>query len=146
MKNSSTVPAVNQIESHPFLSNSKLFKWMRERGIEMTAYGPLASVGLEWNMNKNISPLEVPLIKNLAIKYGVTPAAICIKWQIQRGIITIPKSSTRDRIYSNIDVFDFGMTDEEISSIEALNRDMRNAPYDIHGIGKHKYWPFRIPF
>jgi diketogulonate reductase-like aldo/keto reductase len=112
----------------------------------MTAYAPLASVGVEWNLNKNISPLEVPLIKNLAIKYGVTPAQICIKWQIQRGAIAIPKSSTKDRIYSNIDVFDFRMTDEEISSIETVNRDLRNAPFDIYGIGKHKYWPFRIPF
>jgi len=111
----------------------------------MTAYAPLASVGLAWNRN-NLNPLEVPLIKNLAIKYGVTPAAICIKWQIQRGIIVIPKSSTKDRIYSNIDVFDFEMTDEEISSIETVNRDMRNAPFDVYGIGKHKYWPFRIPF
>jgi diketogulonate reductase-like aldo/keto reductase len=144
MKNSSTVPAVNQIESNPFLSNSKLFKWMRERGIEMTAYSPLSSVG--YFGNKNISPLEVPLIKNLAIKYGVTPAAICIKWQIQRGVIAIPKSSTKDRIYSNIDVFDFGMTDEEISDIEALNRDLRNFTFDFYGIGKHRHWPFRIPF
>jgi len=130
IKNSSTVPAVNQVESHPFISNSKLLKWLRERGIEMTAYSPLASAGMEWNKS-TLSPLEVPLIKNLAIKYGVTPAAICIKWQIQRGVIAIPKSSTKDRIYSNIDIFDFRMTDEEISSIEDLNRDLKVCTLDV---------------
>jgi diketogulonate reductase-like aldo/keto reductase len=105
-------------------------KWLRERGIEMIAYSPLASVGVEWNKN-TLSPLEVPLIKNLAIKYGVTPAAICIKWQIQRGVIAIPKTSKKDRIYSNIDIFDFGMTDDEISSIEDLNRDLRICTLDV---------------
>jgi diketogulonate reductase-like aldo/keto reductase len=85
---------------------------------------------MEWNKS-TLSPLEVPLIKNLAIKYGVTPAAICIKWQIQRGVIAIPKSSTKDRIYSNIDIFDFRMTDEEISSIEDLNRDLKVCTLDV---------------
>ncbi len=144
IKNSSTVPAVNQVESHPFNSNTKLLKWLGERDIKMVAYAPLARCGEE--DRKTPSPLEIPLIETLALKYNVTPAAICIQWQIQRGVIAIPKSSKRDRIYSNVDIFEFAMTDEEISSIEALNIDMRNCAFDIYGIGRHKYWPFRIPF
>lgn len=145
IKNSSTVPAMIQVESHPFLSNAKLLNWCRERGIEMTAYSPLARTGTSEEKNTT-SPLEIPLIKDLAKKYNVSPAAICIKWQTQRGVIVIPKSATKERIIANINIFDFDMTDEEIASINALNKDWRNNTWSQYGINKHKNWPFAIPF
>ncbi len=144
IKNSSTVPAVNQVESHPFNSNTKLLKWLGERDIKMVAYSPLARCGVE--DRKTPSPLEIPLIETLAQKYNVTPAAICIKWQMQRGVIAIPKSCSEERIISNINIFGFEMTDEEIASIETLNRGLRNCGFDVFGLPKHKNWPFRIPF
>jgi aldehyde reductase len=145
IKNSSTVPVMNQVESHPFLSQEKLLKWCRQRNIELTAYSPLARSGTEEEKNTT-SPLDIPLIKDLAKKYNVSPAAICIKWQTQRGVIVIPKSATKERIISNINIFHFDMTEDEIASINALNKDWRNNTWTQYGINKHKNWPFAIPF
>jgi len=144
IKNSSTVPAVNEVESHPFNNNSKLLKWMNERGIEMIAYSPLARAGMK--DRKTPSPLEVPLLEYMAMSYNKTPADICLKWQTQRNVIAIPKSSTEHRIISNINIFDFWLSEKEIASIEDLNKDMRNFTWDVFGIDKHKNWPFKIPF
>jgi len=143
--NSSTVPVVNQVECHPYLSQEKLLRWCRDRNIELTAYSPLARTGTAEDKNTT-SPLDIPLIKDLAKKYSVTPAAICIKWQTQRGVIVIPKSATRERVISNINIFDFDMTDEEVAAINALNKDWRNNTWTQYGINKHKNWPFAIPF
>ena len=70
IKNSSTVPAVNQVECHPYLSQEKLLQWCRQRGIHLTAYSPLARTGTAEEKNTT-SPLDIPLIKELAAKYGV---------------------------------------------------------------------------
>jgi len=144
IKNSSTVPVVNQVESHPFNSNSKLLKWMNDRNIEMIAYSPLASPGMK--DRKTPSPLDVPLIEYIGMSYNKTPADICLKWQTQRNVIAIPKSSTEHRINSNINIFDFWLSEKEMASIEDLNKDMRNFTWDVFGIDKHKNWPFKIPF
>ncbi len=110
----------------------------------MIAYSPLARCGVE--DRKTPSPLEIPLIETLALKYNVTPAEICIKWQVQRGVIAIPKSCSEQRIITNINIFGFEMTNEEIASLESLDRGMRNCALDMYGIPKHKNYPFRIPF
>ena len=145
IKNSSTVPAVNQVESHPYLSNEKLLKFCKEKGIAMVAYSPLARTGTE-EEKKYPSPLEIPVIKELADKYGVNPAAICIKWQTQRGVIVIPKSATKERIIANINIFHFNLTAEEMSAINALNKNWRNCEFNLNGIDKHKDWPFGIDY
>lgn len=145
IKNSSTVPVVNQVECHPYLNQAKLLEWCRQRGIVLTAYSPLARTGTAEEKNTT-SPLDIELIKDLAKKYGVSPAAICIKWQTQRGVVVIPKSATKERIISNINIFDFDLTKEEMESINALNKDWRNNTWCQFGINKHKNWPFAIPF
>ena len=145
IKGSSTVPAVNQVESHPFLSNEKLLQFCRQRDIHLVAYSPLARTGTSEEKNTT-SPLEIPLIKELAEKYKVTPAAICIKWQTQRGVIVIPKSATKERIISNINIFHFELTGEEVAAISALDKNWRNCTFSIHGLDKHKEWPFAIEF
>jgi aldehyde reductase len=145
IKNSSTVPVMNQVESHPYLSNYRILNWCRERGIYLTAYSPLARTGTVEEKHTT-SPLDIPVIKDLAQKYGKSAAQICIKWQVQRGVIVIPKSQTKERIISNIDIFDFDLTDQEIEAINALNKDWRNNTWDQYGINKHKNWPWQIPF
>lgn len=145
IENSSTVPAVNQVECHPYLSQEKLLKWCSDRGIRLTAYSPLARTGTAEQKNTT-SPLDIPLVKELAKKYNVSPAAICIKWQTQRGVIVIPKSATKERIVSNIDLFGFDLTEEEVRAVSALNKDWRNNTWSQYGINKHKNWPFAIPF
>lgn len=108
------VPVVNQVECHPLLNQLKLQEYCDAKGIRITAWSPL--------MKGN---LDLPLLQELAAKYGKTPAQIVLRWDLQRGIITIPKSVTPERIRENADIFDFALSDEDMEAINGLNQDHR---------------------
>ncbi|CAG2181491.1 unnamed protein product, partial [Oppiella nova] len=139
------VPAVNQVESHPFLSNERLRQFCADKGIQLVAYSPLARTGTSEQKNTT-SPLDIPLVQELAAKYSVTAAAICIKWQTQRGVVVIPKSATKERIESNIRIFGFDLTEEEMTAMNALDKNWRNCTFSEYGIQSHKEWPFSRDF
>ena len=94
------------------------------------------------------SLLDDPRLKNIADKYGKSVAQILIRFQVQRGVVVIPKSVTRSRIESNICVFDFKLTPEELATIESFDNSFRlinlraNGPF-VYG---HKHYPFNLPF
>ncbi|CAG2108764.1 unnamed protein product, partial [Medioppia subpectinata] len=142
VKKSSTVPAINQIESHPYLNNEKLIQFCGQRNIHLTAYSPLARLG----NGIDVSPLELPLIKELAKKYSVGEGAVCIRWQTQRGLSVIPKSSSKERLKANLNVFHFTLTDGEVKAILALNQNMRTSKHNRHGADKSKNNPFLIEY
>ncbi len=110
----SVVPAVNQIEYHPLLTNEKVKAYCDEKGIKVTAWSPL--------MQGN---LDLPLLTDLAAKYGKSPAQIVLRWDLQKGVITIPKSSNPDRIAANTDLYDFELSAEDIAAIDRLNQNRR---------------------
>lgn len=113
------VPAINQIELHPFFQQRELRAYHAEHGIVTEAWGPIArgAVG------------DDPLLVTLASSYGRTPAQIALRWEIQHGIVTIPKSATPERIASNFDVFDFELSADDMAMIDALDRpDGRFGP------------------
>ena len=143
IKNSSTVPAVNQVECHPYLNQNQLLDFCRERGIVLVAYSPMGMTGPSASA---VPPIRMPLIKGLAEKYGVNEGQVLLRYQIQRGIVVIPKSSTKERIISNINIFDFKLTDEEITAINRLEKGYRCHPHTEMGIGRHKNYPFNLPF
>lgn len=143
--NSNTVPVINQVESHPYLSQAKLLAFCRERGIELTAYSPLARTGTVEKKNTT-SPLEDEAIVAIAKAHQVSPAQVCIRWQVQRGVVVIPKSATESRIKSNFQVFDFTLTEQELAQVDGLNKDWRNNTWTQFGINRHKNYPFNIPF
>lgn len=142
---SDTVPVINQVESHPYLNQGKLIKYCHSKGIELTAYSPLARTGTVEKKNTT-SPLEDPVIVNIAKAHNVSPAQVCIRWQVQRGIIVIPKSATEARIKSNFNVFDFALTEDELAQVTGLNSDWRNNTWTQYGINRHKNYPFNIEF
>lgn len=107
-------PMVNQVELHPLLTQKKLLAFCRKEGIQLESWRPL--------MNGN---LDVPLLADLAAKYGKTPAQIAIRWQLQLGIVTIPKSVRPERIRENAGVFDFVLEPEDVVRIDALNENRR---------------------
>lgn len=107
-------PMVNQVELHPLLTQKKLLAFCRKEGIQLESWRPL--------MNGN---LDVPLLAELAAKYDKTPAQIAIRWQLQLGIVTIPKSVRPERIRENAGVFDFVLEPEDIVRIDALNENRR---------------------
>ncbi|WEG13042.1 aldo/keto reductase [Pullulanibacillus sp. KACC 23026] len=117
LSHTSIVPAVNQIELHPRLTQEEVRAYCKEKGIQVEAWSPLMRARL----------FEEPTLNQLAKKYGKTPAQIILRWDLDRGIITIPKSVTPSRIKENADVFDFRLTEDELKLIDALNQNERTG-------------------
>lgn len=117
IEDTGVVPVVNQVEFHPLLTQRELLKYANEQGIQLEAWSPL--------MQGN---LDLPLLQELAEKYGKTPAQIVLRWDLQQGVITIPKSVNADRIKENAGFFDFTLSDEDVKAIEDLNKDHRFGP------------------
>jgi len=114
---SEIVPAVNQVEFHPLLTQKELLAYTKEKGIQLEAWSPL--------MQGN---LDQPALKEIAAKYGKTPAQVVLRWDLQHGVVTIPKSITPSRIAENADIFDFELTAEDMDRIDSLNRNHRFGP------------------
>lgn len=114
LEDAEVVPAVNQVEFHPLLTQRELLKYCREKGIQLEAWSPL--------MHGNLHEVD---LSDLAAKYGKTPAQIILRWDIQQGVVTIPKSVTPSRIEENSQIFDFELSEEDMDKMTALNQDRR---------------------
>ena len=106
------VPAVNQIEVHPYLLNSEVRAYGAEHGIATEAWSPIAQGGV----------LGDPAITAVAERLGRTPAQVTLRWHVQRGDIIFPKSTTPSRIQENFELFDFELTEDDMVGISALDR------------------------
>ncbi|MGB8453845.1 MAG: aldo/keto reductase [Anaerocolumna sp.] len=111
------VPAVNQVESHPLLNQNELKTYCESKGIALEAYSPLGSSRGNLLQNETVCVI--------AEKYKKTPAQIVIRWDLQRGVIVIPKSVHKERIISNKEVFDFELSGDDMSLIDLLNKNHR---------------------
>lgn len=111
------IPAINQIEIHPLLTQKPLIEYCKFHGIQVEAYSPLA------RMDKQLIQNET--LVNLAQKYNKSVVQIILRWNYQCGIISIPKTKNEDRLRENINIFDFEMTKDEINSIDNLNCNYR---------------------
>jgi 2,5-diketo-D-gluconate reductase A len=117
-KETDTVPAVNQIELHPLLTQTELRKYHAEHGIATEAWSPIAQGEV----------LGEQTITSLADKYGKSPAQVVLRWHLQVGNIVFPKSVNPDRMRENIDVFDFELADDDVDAIEAMDAGHRTGP------------------
>jgi diketogulonate reductase-like aldo/keto reductase len=113
------VPAVNQIEFHPYLQSPALLDHCRQKGIQVEAWSPLMQGG---------AILQDPVLVEIARKYGKTTAQVILRWDLQRGVVTIPKSVKPKRIAENADVFDFNLTASEMTAVDRLDRHERAGP------------------
>jgi diketogulonate reductase-like aldo/keto reductase len=121
------VPAVNQIELHPFFNQAALRETHQRLGITTEAWSPLgASVRRAGGTDEE--PLTHPVIVALAEKYGKSPAQVVLRWHLDHGFVAIPKSVRPARIAENFDVFDFALTTDEIAAIDALDKGKRFGP------------------
>ncbi|GAA4710972.1 aldo/keto reductase [Brevibacillus fulvus] len=111
-------PMVNQVEFHPRLIQTELRAFCREQNIQLEAWSPLMQGQL----------LDNPLLQQIAAKYHKSVAQIILRWDLQNGVVTIPKSTKEQRIIENADVFDFQLTTEDMQQIERLNQDLRVGP------------------
>lgn len=108
-------PVINQIEVHPSFAQRPLRKELASRGIAVEAYSPLGQG----------ADLDNEVVHGIAAAHGVTPAQVILRWHTQQGIIVIPKSVSPERMKSNLDVFGFTLSAEELAAIEGLDSDMR---------------------
>lgn len=115
LKSAEIVPAVNQIELHPFLSQVPLVDYNTDKGIAVECWGPLARGKI----------FEDEILTLIAGKYAKSVAQIALRWEIQRGLITIPKSIHEKRLIENADIFNFELTPDDMKAINHLNRNER---------------------
>jgi methylglyoxal/glyoxal reductase len=108
-------PMVNQVEYHPHFNQRELHAFCQKHAIQLEAWSPLMQGGL----------FEEPVIVEIAQKYNKSAAQVIIRWDIQTGVVTIPKSVKPHRIAENADVFDFELSQEDMDKINSLNTDQR---------------------
>ncbi|AIQ77052.1 MULTISPECIES: aldo/keto reductase [Paenibacillus] len=122
LKDAEIKPMVNQVELHPYLNQQELLDFCKEQGIQLEAWSPLMQGQL----------FDQPVLKQIAAKHDKSVAQVIVRWDLQRGIITIPKSTKEHRIIENVDVFDFNLSDEDMTLINSLNQDQRVGPDPDH--------------
>lgn len=111
-------PMINQVEFHPRLTQKKLRAFCQEQGIQLEAWSPLMQGQL----------LDNPDLLDMAKKYNKSVAQIILRWDLQNGVVTIPKSTKEHRIVENANVFDFELSKEDMERIDQLNKDERVGP------------------
>ncbi|NRD76842.1 aldo/keto reductase [Bacillus sp. BRMEA1] len=122
MKDANINPMVNQVEYHPRLTQKALQAFCGEHGIQLEAWSPLIQGQL----------LDSSILQEIADRYHKTIPQIIVRWDLQNGVVTIPKSTKEHRIVENANVFDFELTKEDMQRIDELNRDNRVGPDPDH--------------
>jgi diketogulonate reductase-like aldo/keto reductase len=127
LERNTVVPAVNQIEVHPYYAQREVQDLDAEQGILTQAWSPIGGITF-YRDGQHSSTLEDPVIGDIAKPHGKTPAQVMLRWHIQQGRSVIPKSTKPQRIAENIDLFDFELTGEELAAIDALDTGKRGGP------------------
>lgn len=108
-------PMVNQVETHPFNQQKAAHEWMNKYGVQHEAWAPFGEGrgGL----------FTDPVLTKIGAKYGKTAAQVILRWHLQRGVVVIPKSTHKERMAENLNVFDFTLSDEDMKAIAALDKE-----------------------
>lgn len=120
--NNTVVPAVNQIETHPFHQRHEDQKFLRANGVQIESWAPFAEGKNDFFGN--------PLLSSIGRKYGKSVAQVTLRWLVQRGVVVIAKSVRKERIIENFSVFDFELSEEDMASIRSLDRG--ESPFFSH--------------
>ncbi len=118
MKEAEIKPMINQVEYHPRLTQVELQTFCKEQGIQLEAWSPLMQGQL----------LDQPELQEIAHKYGKSIAQVILRWDLQHGVVTIPKSTKEHRIIENAAIFDLELTAEDMGRIDVLNQNHRVGP------------------
>jgi D-xylose reductase len=120
-------PAVLQIELHPYLTQEKLIRFCRTKGIAVTAFSNLgAGSYVSLNMaTVEESCLREPVVIEIAKRHGKTEAQVVLRWAVQRGTAVIPKTTNKDRLVENLSIYDFTLSEADMTAISALNKNRR---------------------
>ncbi|MBB2948868.1 diketogulonate reductase-like aldo/keto reductase [Actinoplanes lutulentus] len=121
------VPAINQIEVHPYFTQAEVRAFGEKHGIITQAWSPIGGITF-YRDSGHTSTLQDPVIGKIAAAHGRTPAQVMLRWHLQQGRSVIPKSTNPKRIAENFDVFGFDLTAEELAAIDALDTGKRGGP------------------
>lgn len=124
----STIPAVNQVECNPFFQQKELKALLAEHDVKIEAYQPLGS--------GNAAMLSHPAVTKIAEKYGKNAGQIVLRFELQEGLIILPRSTNTERIAGNIDLFDFELTEEEMNAIRAMDTGKGKHDPEAPGIAE----------
>ncbi|HTU78665.1 MAG TPA: aldo/keto reductase [Solirubrobacteraceae bacterium] len=127
LERATVVPAVNQIECHPYFQQREVQDFNAEHGILTQAWSPIGGITFYRDGSRG-STLDDPVIGDVARTHGKTPAQVMLRWGLQHGRSVIPKSTKPSRIAENINVFDFELSAEEMAAIDSLDSDRRGGP------------------
>ncbi len=123
------VPAVNQIELHPYFTQPDVQAADAEHGILTQAWSPIGGITFYPGYgDQRVSVMDDSLLQSIAAARGKTPAQVMLRWHLQEGRSAIPKSTNPGRIAENFDVFDFELSNDELAGIDGLDRGVRNGP------------------
>ncbi|RIX48702.1 aldo/keto reductase [Paenibacillus nanensis] len=118
MEGAEIKPMVNQVEFHPRLTQKELLAYTSEQGIQLEAWSPLMQGQL----------LNDPALTEIAGQYGKSVAQVILRWDLQHGVVTIPKSTKEQRIIENASIFDFELSQADMDRIDGLNQNLRVGP------------------
>lgn len=118
LADATVIPAVNQVEYHPLLTQKELHNYCKEKGIQLEAWSPLMQG----------KKFEDPTLVELGEKYRKTPAQIILRWDLQNEVVTIPKSVTPARIQANGEIFDFELSQGDMEKLDSMNQNFRFGP------------------
>ncbi len=128
--NADVIPAVNQVELHPFFAQTGALASMKESGVQPEAWGPLAEGRHEIFTH--------PVLTKIGAKYGKTAAQTALRWNTQRGVVIIPKSTHRERMEENLNIWDFTLSDEDMEAIDSL--DLGHSEIIDHSTAETAKW------
>ena len=111
--NAEIIPAVNQVECHPFFQQKDALKVMKEYGVQLEAWGPFSE-------GKN-NFFQNPTLSEIATKYGKSVAQVALRWNVQRGVVVIPKSVHKERIQENFNIWDFELSEKDMKTISGMD-------------------------
>jgi diketogulonate reductase-like aldo/keto reductase len=127
LETAKVIPAVNQIEVHPYFQQPDVQAFGAEHGILTQAWSPIGGITF-YREGEHTSTLEDPVIVGIAEAHSKSPAQVMLRWHLQQGRSVIPKSTNAHRIAENFDVFDFELTADELAAIDALDTGKRGGP------------------
>jgi diketogulonate reductase-like aldo/keto reductase len=129
LEQSDVIPALNQVELHPYFTQPDVQRADAEHGILDQAWSPIGGITFYpgWG-DERVSVMDDPTIRSIAEAHGRTPAQVMLRWHVQQGRNAIPKSTNPGRIAENFAVFDFALTDDELARLDALDTGRRNGP------------------
>ncbi|MDA8909205.1 aldo/keto reductase [bacterium] len=137
-------PAVNQVEIHPYLTQDNLLRYCQDAGIAVTAFSPFgASSYVPLSMaDENESLFDDPVIQEIGKSHRKTVGQVALRWGVQRGTVTIPKTQTVAHLRENLDIYDFELSEGEMLTIDQMNRDRRfNDPAEFGEAAFNTFYP-----